>query len=67
MRSRPTTNFSSVIPNETQEFERLIRECATAKEHANVLQQALAYAKPAELDSLDVVKVRMSGLSAQLY
>ena len=54
---RQVSSFSGIIPDEDEESQRLIREAITAKEHARVLQQALAFTTPAQLEEKDVIKV----------
>jgi hypothetical protein len=54
---RQVSSYSGLIPDEDEESQRLIREAITAKEHARVLQQALAFTTPAQLEEKDVIKV----------
>jgi hypothetical protein len=55
-RSQPS--FLAGIPNEQEDLTKLMREALTCKEHARVLQSALAHVKPSKLDSDPIIKVR---------
>ena len=58
VQSQPS--FLAEIPNEQEDLTKLMREALTCKEHARVLQSALAHVKPSRLDSDPIVQVGLS-------
>lgn len=50
-------SFLAGIPNEQEDLTKLMREALTTKEHARVLQSALAHVKPSKLSTDPIIQV----------